>query len=57
VYDVAKEGCVALAINPWQADNEVSSAKVDCQGRTYPLTINGRHATLARISGDAVTLH
>ncbi|MER8772050.1 hypothetical protein NKH63_25405 [Mesorhizobium sp. M0960] len=57
VFDVGKEGCVALVINPWQAENDVSTANVECQGRTYPLTANGRHATLAQISGDAITLH
>ncbi|TIP30107.1 MAG: hypothetical protein E5X67_03240 [Mesorhizobium sp.] len=57
VFDVGKEGCVALVIHPWQAEEAVSSAQVECQGRAFPLTVNGRRATLAQISDEAITLH
>lgn len=57
VLDAGKDGCVALAINPWQAERDISATKVACQGRTYPLMVNGRHATLAQISNGTVTLH
>ncbi|BCH15070.1 hypothetical protein [Mesorhizobium sp. L-2-11] len=57
MFDVGKEGCVALVINPWQAEDAVSSAKVECQGRAYPVAVKGRHATLAQISSGAIILH
>jgi hypothetical protein len=57
VVDVGTSGCVVLAINPWQADAGTSTADATCGGRVFKLVMHGRHATLAHIVGDQVTLH
>jgi hypothetical protein len=52
--DIGASECVALAINPWQGDDAVSSADVTCGDKTFPLEMQGKHATLAHIADGAV---
>ncbi|WP_254020829.1 hypothetical protein [Mesorhizobium escarrei] len=41
-------GCVFMAIDPWQAEDETSSVKADCMNNELEIPLRGRHATILR---------
>jgi hypothetical protein len=52
---VTNSECVAIAINPWQGENEESKADLQCGGKTYSLAMRGRHTTIAYINENSVS--
>jgi hypothetical protein len=56
-FELGDEECIALALNPWQADNRSSVAEIPCEGKVYRIPMKGRHATLADISDGHIIFH
>ena len=51
---VSPAECVAMAVNPWQADDAHSTVSVACGERTVEVALEGRHTALVHIDGERV---
>jgi hypothetical protein len=51
---VSEDECVALAINPWQAEGATTRADVACGKSRHSVAMQGRSTTLVHIAGNRV---